>query len=84
MSRYVTRGGKLYPARFFDPLNPKPGDCPHCGGTGEYPESIDEERYDVMVPCFMCRRFCTVCKQWVKKIGHECQEVKGDANNATT
>jgi hypothetical protein len=74
MSRFVEYCGKLWPREFFDPrLDLLPGACPQCGGLGVVAESIDEERFDVAVPCWMCKMWCKVCHQWVKREGHECQ-----------
>jgi len=73
MSRYVHDGGRYWPRVLFDPpVNPPAGECMHCGGTGVRAESIDEERYDVLVPCRWCQTFCKVCDKWVQKAGHEC------------
>lgn len=79
-SRFIEWGGHIIPrvAAEMD-LNPPAGTCPRCGGLGVYPESIDSERFDVMVPC-VCRVFCRPCKNWVNKSGHTC---KGDANVAS-
>lgn len=51
------------------------GQCEYCGGSGEQPETIDEERYAVLVPCWACRRYCRECNRWVAKSGgHACKE----------
>jgi hypothetical protein len=74
MARYVQSKGKIWPRTFFEPpINPAPGACSRCGGTGQLVESIDSERYDVTVPCFACRRYCKACDKYVKKTGHECK-----------
>lgn len=77
MSRRVEWGGKYYDRGLFDPpLNPPPGVCPRCGGSGVVAEQIDEDRCDVAVPCFRCQMFCKPCNDWVKREGHTC---KGEA-----
>ncbi len=77
-SHWVRWGDHLVPRIMCEPdLDAaKPGTCPHCGGVGAYPESIDEERYDEMMPCFWCREFCKACQRYVKKGGHECSPVE--------
>ena len=51
-----------------------PGACSWCGGSGILYETIDRERYDVQVPCWNCRRFCAVCRKYVRKTGpHDCE-----------
>jgi hypothetical protein len=48
--------GKLWPRSLFDPpIDSPPAACPICGGIGLVAESIDEERYDVMVECWRCK-----------------------------
>ena len=72
MSRFVEWGGKLWGRGFFEPpLDLPAGTCVQCGGLGVVPEQIDEERYDVAVPCWRCRMFCKTCKDWVEREGHE-------------
>lgn len=74
MSRFVEWGGKLWEKCLFDPPpNPPPGVCPHCGGMGAVFEQIDEERFDVLVPCHHCRMYCKSCKDWVKRDNHTCK-----------
>ena len=74
MSRYVEWNGKLWPRSFFEPpLDPPPGTCPYCGGLGLTHESWDEERFDVVVKCQHCHKWCAACKTWVKREGHTCQ-----------
>jgi hypothetical protein len=73
MSRWVQDGDRIVPRSLVEPWDIKPGDCPYCGGTGERPECIDEERYDVMMACPMCQEFCKACDRYVKKGGHECK-----------
>ena len=75
MSRQVKWRGMLIPRGMFDaaldgPL--KPGQCVHCGGTGERAETIDDELPDAVVPCYWCQEFCKVCNQYRKKGGHVC------------
>lgn len=56
--------GKLWPAALFEPhavMGPGKPLCGICGDTGLLRETIDEERFDVMVACFNCRRFCKEC-----------------------
>ena len=74
MSQWVEWGGKLWHYRFFQPdLDLKPGTCPTCGGLGVVPQQIDDERYDIAVPCDRCKMFRKTCKQWVKREGHTCE-----------
>lgn len=71
-SRYVWYKGKLVPRCAVEPTGfEPPGACGICGGFGAIPETIDEERHDVMVPCYRCQKFCEACKQWVKTEGHK-------------
>lgn len=73
-SRFVEWDGRLVPASLFDAtddLTRKP-DCGICCDRGVVQETIDEERYDVMVPCWNCRQFCKACNKHVRKSGHEC------------
>lgn len=53
-------------------------ECGRCDGKGYYWESIDDERSDVKVSCYMCHVFCKLCDRHVKKTGHECKS----GNNA--
>ena len=78
MSRFVEWRGKIWPRSFFDPpIDLPPGACGWCGGLGEIPEQIDEEKADMMVPCPHCRMWCKPCRAWVKRAGHNCyQETK--------
>lgn len=62
--------GKLVPRALVEGV-PARGACPNCGGLGEIPEEIDEDRWSTMVPCWRCRRYCKACKAWVLKEGHE-------------
>jgi hypothetical protein len=74
--RYVQWGNRIVPASLLEPTArelSQPGVCRLCGGLGSIAETIDEERYDVMVPCHMCRIFCKACNDWVKKQEHECK-----------
>jgi hypothetical protein len=72
--RYIRMGRKHVPAFLCEsPLDAPKGACPHCGGSGSIPESIDDERYDVLVPCVWCQEYCKACADWVKKSGHECK-----------
>jgi hypothetical protein len=74
MSRWVEDRGHIYPDVFFEPpVNPPKGACPHCGGTGVRTETIDEERYDVVVACEWCRTYCKACDKHVAKTGHDCK-----------
>jgi hypothetical protein len=74
MSKYVRWGRKLVQSSFCEPPLDRPkGTCPHCGGLGLTPESIDEDLYDEMLPCQMCRMYCKRCDNWVRKTGHECK-----------
>lgn len=72
--RHVRFGEHLYPSSLLEPIGPpRPGECGRCGGLGFYPERIDSEREDAMVPCFMCQRFCKACNKYVRKDGHTCK-----------
>lgn len=73
-SNWVYSGGRPVPRALFEPLdpNPRPGVCTVCDGAGVTVETIDEERYDVLVPCWKCRTYCRTCKKYVSKNGHEC------------
>ena len=75
MSRFVDDNGRLVPRSLFhggDDLKYRPDECKVCQGTGVLLETIDEERYDVTVPCWACRVFCRACNKHVKKTGHQC------------
>ena len=73
-SRWVEWGGKHWSASFFDvPYDLPPGLCARCGGLGVVPETIDEERFDVAVPCERCHMWCTACRAWVKREEHVCR-----------
>lgn len=50
-----------------------PGVCARCGGLGEIPETIDAERFDVMMPCHSCHLYCVECDAWVPRNGHKCK-----------
>jgi hypothetical protein len=71
---WVEDGGQLVPRFFFDPpdLQYRRDVCKVCDGTGVTLETLDEERYDVAMPCWSCRMLCKVCNKYVKKAGHEC------------
>jgi len=69
---FVSEGGHLVPRTLFEPTSLGPYSCPQCCDTGVSIERIDEERYDVVVPCWACRRFCKPCNKYVAKKGHEC------------
>jgi hypothetical protein len=71
MSRFVRWGDSLLPRTLVEP-DPQTGVCPQCGGLGVYPDVIDDEQPEEMVPCWRCRKFCAACGQWVKKEGHRC------------
>lgn len=76
MSKYVRdTDGRLWPSCIADmaPVNLPPGACTRCYGSGQIRETVDEDRHDEMVPCFMCMTFCKKCRNWVKKKGHECK-----------
>lgn len=71
----VNWDGKLIPRCVVEPdLNPPKGSCTRCGGLGRVPEQIDEDRHDVMVPCFMCQMFCKTCGRWRAKV-HVCAPI---------
>ena len=72
MSRWVEWRGKYWDRLFFEVPHDLPrGACQHCGDLGLVPEQIDEERFDVAVPCQHCQMFCKKCRRWVKRDGHE-------------
>lgn len=62
--------GKLWPAALFesDPTGPyvKPK-CGICGDSGLVREQIDEERHDVMMACWNCRKYCKACDKYMPK-----------------
>ena len=71
-SKYVYMGDRLVPRAAFTVYVPeKTPSCTNCGGLGQYPDSIDDERHDVMVPCPVCQEYCKVCGDWRRK-GHQC------------
>ena len=73
-NRWVQWGDRIVPATLFEPRDFKyrPDACKTCDDTGVTVETIDEERYDVVVPCWRCRVFCKACNKHVKKSGHQC------------
>jgi len=73
-SRYVREGSSFIPRVLIEPWpgQDAPDACPQCGGSGLVAECIDEERFDVAVPCWACRRYCAACKKYVSKDAHEC------------
>lgn len=75
MSRYVRWGDRLLPRALAEPVEPKyePA-CTVCGDMGIVLETIDEDRHDVVLPCWACKRFCKACGKWVAKRGHKCVE----------
>ena len=74
MSRFVEWGGELWGREVFNPpFNLPPGVCTWCGGLGVVPEQIDEERFDVAVPCWQCQMFCKQCRHWVTRQNHTCR-----------
>ena len=74
--RWVTYQGKLVPRSVIQPDEILPGLCPNCGGSGLVAETLDEEQFDVAVPCPTCQDFCFNCKKWVTREGHKCEEAK--------
>jgi hypothetical protein len=72
MSKYVDWGGKIVPRSAVKPMEPiEAGTCGRCGGLGAVPEQIDDDRHDVMVPCYACQVFCKACGKYRTK-PHEC------------
>ena len=64
MPDLVNWHGKLVP-RWLVTLSPVefvPVTCRVCGGLGEIPETIDEENFDVMVPCYACGSKVNQCE----------------------
>lgn len=54
---FVVHNGKIVPASLFEPLfDDRKPDCFVCNDTGIVRETIDEERLDVMFPCWRCRQ----------------------------
>jgi hypothetical protein len=49
-----------------------PGECPRCSGLGYTLAEIDEEKFPVEAPCWMCRKFCPTCNRWERKATHDC------------
>ena len=72
MSRFVRWGDNLLPRALVEPDPAQTGVCPQCGGLGVYPDVIDDEQPEEMVPCWRCRKFCAACGRWVNKEGHRC------------
>ena len=72
MSRWVQWGDKIVPAFLLEPELNQRAECRLCGDSGYLLETIDEERYDVAVPCWKCRVFCKACDKHVRKAGHQC------------
>jgi hypothetical protein len=71
---WVQDGDRIVPRLLFEPtdLKYRPDSCKVCDDLGVTVETIDEERYDVTVPCWKCRVFCKACNKYVKKSGHQC------------
>jgi hypothetical protein len=70
---WVQFGDRIVPATLFEAdLKQRSAGCKMCGDTGVQIDCIDEERYDVVVPCWACRTFCKACNKHVKKSGHQC------------
>jgi hypothetical protein len=71
--------GRIVPRILFDPVDLKyrPDVCKVCDGMGVTLQTLDEERYDVAMPCWACRVFCKACNKYVNKSGHQCVE-KGE------
>jgi DnaJ-class molecular chaperone len=56
--QWVEWKGKLWLRSLLEPDGWEPlppGACPICGGRGSTPETIDEERFDVMATCWKCK-----------------------------
>ena len=73
---FVEYKGKIVPAGTFFPSEKSKYECGICMDVHLTRESWDEERYDVMVPCWKCRPFCKACRKYRPK-GHDC-EPKGE------
>jgi hypothetical protein len=69
---FIQEGGHLVPRVLFEPDLKHRAECKQCGDTGVQIERIDEERYDVLVPCFACQVYCKACDKHVRKSGHQC------------
>ena len=74
MSRrsFVRDGDQFVPRVLFEPPGLGPYSCKICRDTSVLIERIDEERHDVLVPCWSCRRYCKPCDKYVPKEGHAC------------
>jgi hypothetical protein len=73
MSRLVQWGDKIMPRSLFEAdLSHQADSCTVCGGATVMVEQIDDERLDVVVPCWGCRMYCRDCRKYVKKNGHQC------------
>lgn len=73
-NHWVVSEGHILPSSVFEPWD-RPKQRPECGiccDTGVTIETIDEERYDVVVACWKCRVYCKACDRYVQKSGHEC------------
>jgi hypothetical protein len=70
---WVKHQGRLVSRSTIESDEFLPGLCPNCHGSGLVAETIDEEQFDVAVPCPTCQDFCFECKKWVTREGHQCQ-----------
>ena len=75
----VRWGRKLVPRSFIDTVRIDEI-CTECGGLGMYPDMIDPEQPDEMVPCHRCRVFCSACAKHVPKQGHHCPSTATKGN----
>jgi hypothetical protein len=74
-SHWVQWGDRIMPRFTVEPtdLKYRRDACKVCDDLGVTLETIDEERYDVAMPCWSCRKYCETCKQYVRKSGaHQC------------
>jgi hypothetical protein len=72
VSRHIQSEGRSILRELLEEPSPPPGTCQHCGGSGVNYECIDEDRFDVPVPCVWCKRYCKACDNWVAKGEHKC------------
>lgn len=63
MSKFVNFQGQAIPAVLFEPQLKTRYECTICSDTGYTREHIDNERFDVMAPCWNCRPYCKICKR---------------------
>jgi len=71
---WVESDGRIMPSTIFEPTREqiRSAACKLCGDSGVLIECIDEERYNVTVPCWKCQEYCRICDKHVAKTGHKC------------